>query len=174
MSKTETAKALFKPWGHIFGGMSLILMSLFVLGWMLDTLTQTFGETTMPVLASLVPLLITLTGIAWAGYFIWKGVTTVGVSFDLFCKFADRVVLNKMSRKAKVLIGEPPLLAGGIILAIAMIKTIILSGFLDSGSTTPGIPASPLWPIGIGLFLFGLIVTHGIEPRRREQKSDET
>jgi len=173
MGKTETIKALFKHLGYLFGGMSLIIMNLFALGWMMDTLTQTFGEATMPFLASLVPLVIMVTGIAWGGYFIWKGVAAGDTIFGLVCKLADMVILNRMSRKARVLIGDPPLLAGGVILVIAMIKTMILSGFFNSGSTTPGITASPLWPIGIGLFIFGLIVTHDIKRQRMEQKSDE-
>lgn len=173
MSKTETAKALFNHLGYLFGGMSLVIMTLFMLGYVMDELVQIFGLRTMPFLASLVPLVIMVTGVAWGGYFIWKGSPGVDIAFGLICKLADAIALNRMSRKVKVLIGEPPLLAGGVIIAIAMIKTMIQSGFFDSGSTTPGIAASPLWPIGIGLFIFGLIVTHGIKPRRMEQKSDE-
>lgn len=168
MSKTKTVEAGFKPLGYFFGGMSLIIMSLFMLGWMLDTLTQTFSETTMPFLASLVPLLITFTGVAWGGYFIWKGVAAIHITFDLICRFADKVILNRMSRKARVLIGEPPLLAGAIIIAIAMIKTAIQSGFFGSGSTMLVTSVSPLWPIGIGLFIFGLVVTHNLARERRD------
>jgi len=169
MNKADIAQALFKPWGHIFGGMSLIIMSLFMLGYMIDHLTKTFGAE-MPFLASLAPLVVTLTGVAWGGVFIWKGADKAGVSFDIFCKWADKVVLNRMSRKARVLIGTPPVLAGVIVLIIAMIRTAIRSGFFETGTITLSITAGPLWPIGIGLLIFGLIVTHGIQKDRREDK----
>lgn len=172
MNRADTTQALFKPWGHIFGGMSLIIMSLFILGYMIDHLTRTFGAE-MPFVASLAPLLVTLTGVVWGGVFIWKGAGTVGVSFDIFCKWADKVVLNKMSRKARVLVGEPPLLAGAIIIATAMIRTAIQSGLFHNGSESLEITPSPLWPIGIGLLIFGLIVTHGIQKDRREDKPEK-
>jgi len=173
MNKTETAKALFKHLGYLFGGMSLIIMSLFMLGYVMDELVQIFGLTTMPFLASLVPLVIMVTGVAWGGYFMWRGAPAIDIAFGLVCKLADIIVLNRMSRKTKILIGDPPLLAGVTILAIVIGQTAIRSDLFSTASTTFGIEASPLWPIGIGLFLFGLIVTHGIEPRRREQKSYE-
>jgi hypothetical protein len=169
MSKTETAKVLFKHLGYLFGGMSLIIMSLFMLGYMVDQLVQLFGMDSMPFLASLAPLVIMVTGVAWGGYFIWKGTPAADISFGLICKLADIIVLNRMSHKTKVLIGEPPVLAGGIILVIAMIQTAIQSGFFQTGITTPVIIPTPLWPIGLGLFLFGLVVTHDIKRERREQ-----
>lgn len=166
MSKTETAKALFKHLGYLFGGMSLIIMSLFALGWIMDTLTQTFGEATMPFLASLVPFVMTLTGVAWGGYFIWKGVAAGDTIFDLACKLADMVILNRMSHKARVLVGGPPVFIGGIILIIAVIQAAI---HLGVDGAVMGI-ISPLGLTGWGALLFGLVVT----PKRMEQKSDET
>ena len=174
MSKTETVKALIKPWGYIFGGMSLIITTLFMLGWMMDQLVKTFGTETMPFLASLVPLIIFLTGVVWGGIFVWKGALTVDISFDIFCKWLDRIVLNRISRKTRMLVGGPPVLAGVLIIATAMIRLMIESGLFHNGSASLGITMSPLWPIGLGLLVFGLIVTHDIKPKRREQSIEKT
>jgi len=171
MNKDETAKALIKPWGYMFGGMSLIITTLFMLGWMIDQLTQTFGAE-MPFMASVAPLLVTLTGVVWGGLFIWKGALSVDVSFDIFCKWADRILLNKMNRKARVLVGEPPLLAGSIILIIAAIQSAIRTGFFTTDTINLADAESPLWPIGIGLLIFGLIVTHGIHSRQHKKTVD--
>lgn len=169
MSKTETAKALFKHLGYLLGGMSLVIMTLFMLGYVMDELVQIFGLTTMPFLASLVPLVIMVTGTAWGGYFIWKGAPGVDIAFGLICKLADVIALNRMSRKAKVLIGEPAVFAGMIIMIVFMILTAIRVGI-------NGAVLGILWPLalaGLGIFLFGLVVTHGIKPRHMEQKSYE-
>jgi hypothetical protein len=174
MSKTETAKALFKHLGYLFGGMSLLLMTLFLLGHVMDELVQIFGLTTMPFLVSLIPLVIFLTGVAWGGYFIWKGIPAVDIAFDLICKLADVIVLNRMSHKAKVLVGGPPLLSGVVILIVAMIQTGIRTSFFAADNTTLSDIATPLWPIGLGLLLFGLVVIPKIKRQRMEQKSDET
>jgi len=170
MSKTETAKALSKHLGYLFGGMSLIIMSLFALGWMVDTLTQIFTETTMPFLASLAPLVILVTGVAWGGYFIWKGAPGIDIAFDLICKLAGIIVLNRMSHKARVLVGGPPVFIGGIILIVAVIQAAI---HLGVDGAVMGI-ISPLGLTGWGALLFGLVVTPNIKGRRMEQKSDKT
>ena len=171
MSKTETAKALFKYLGYLFGGISLIIMSLFALGYMMDSLIQTFGAETMPFLASLVPLLIMITGIAWGGYFIWKGVAAGDTIFDLVCKLADMVILNRMSHKAKVLIGTPPMLIGGIILAAVI--TYAAGKSLITGDVVVAEIITPLSIAGLCALFFGLVVTPKIKRQRMEQKSDE-
>ena len=170
MNKTEVTKALFKHLGYLFGGMSLIIMSLFMLGYMMDELIRIFGTESMPFLASLIPLLIMVTGIAWGGYFIWKGAPAIDIAFGIICKLADIIVLNRMSHKAKVLVGGPPVCIGIIILIAATIRSAIQTG-IDNAML--GI-VSPLGLAGIVLFLFGLVVTHGIKPRRMEQSSGKT
>jgi len=170
MSKTETIKALFEHLGYLFGGISLVIMSLFAVGWMMDTVGQTFGEAAMPFLASLVPFVMTLTGVAWGGYFIWKGAPGIDIAFDLICKLAGIIVLNRMSHKARVLVGGPPVFIGGIILIVAVIQAAI---HLGVDGAVMGI-ISPLGLTGWGAILFGLVVTPNIKGRRMEQKSDKT
>ena len=168
LSKIETLKALAKHLGYLFGGISLILMSLFMLGYIMDELIQIFGETTMPFLASLIPLVIMVTGISWGGYFISKGIAAIDIIFDLICKLADVAALNRMSCKAKVLIGTPPLLSGIIILAVVVFRTAILVAI--KGDVIVSGAITPLIFIGLGLFFFGLVVTHGIKGKRVEQQ----
>jgi hypothetical protein len=169
MNKTETVKALFKPLGYLFGGISLIIMTLFMLGYLMDELIQIFGIETMPFGVSLIPLGIMLTGVAWGGYFIWRGWPAFIIVYNLLCRLADVIILNRVSHKAKVLVGALLGFSGIIIVIIAIIQATIHLGF-DGG--VMGV-VSPLGLIGWAALLFGLIVTHDIKKEQAQQSNEK-
>lgn len=162
MSKMEITKDLVKHSGYLFGGITLILVALMSLGHILDDLVQIYSETSIPFPVSLIPLGIMVTGIGWGAYLIWKGQSAFTIAYGLICKLADVIALNRVSRKAKVLIGTPPMLGGIILLVVAIIQAAIRLGF---DGAIMGI-VSPLGLIGWVSLLFGLVVTHGLTRKR--------
>lgn len=123
MSKWVMAKTLMVGTAYSATGVALILGTLIALGLVIDHLAGLY-PTTMPLWISLVPLLITLVGVGWGAFFIWKSTMgrAPGVAFYLIGKAGYKIfALHRITAHQRKGIGALITLVGLIIVCVEAI-----------------------------------------------------
>lgn len=156
MAENNTIRQLqviFNGWAYLITGVSLIFGSLIFLGVMIDALTKANLDV-FPELAQAAPLIMMFVSIGWGAYFIWKGIPGLDATLDVICRLADRVILNRVNGRVRILVGASLFLAGFISFAVAGVSATIG----DAITTT----IMMLGGAGVGAMLTGGIIGHGM------------
>ena len=132
MNKREMAKELWGGFAYLVTGVALIIGTLVGLGIMIESLAQPYTETTMPTLVSLIPLLVTLVGVAWGGYFIWKACMgpAPGLAFYLIGKAGYKMFgLHRVRTRRRKGIAALIILIALVVFCVEIIPASIKAGF---------------------------------------------